>query len=117
MKKLDLVLRVIFALFITGAAFSELTRQPAVVQSAQAIQMPYYIMYILGVAKIAGAIVLVFVANRTLKEWAYAGFFFNLTGAIIALVATNPIFPDVVIAPIAWVFLITSYYVYKTQSL
>lgn len=80
MRKAEIVLRWIFCLFIAGAAISELTRQPAVVKSAAAIEMPYYIMYILGVAKLAGVLVLLFVSHRTLKEWAYAGFFFNLIG-------------------------------------
>lgn len=42
---------------------------------------PAYIMTILGVAKILGAVALVQTRFVTLKEWAYAGFAFNFLGA------------------------------------
>ena len=42
---------------------------------------PAYILTILGVWKLLGAIVIVLPGLPRLKEWAYAGFFFDLTGA------------------------------------
>jgi hypothetical protein len=42
---------------------------------------PIYILTILGVAKILGAIGIVQGASRTLKEWAFAGFTFHFLGA------------------------------------
>lgn len=42
---------------------------------------PLYLLTILGVAKLLGAIVLVLETFKTLKEWAYAGFAFDLIGA------------------------------------
>lgn len=42
---------------------------------------PLYLLTILGVAKLLGAIVLVFGTFKTLKEWAYAGFAFDFIGA------------------------------------
>lgn len=45
---------------------------------------PTYIIYPYGVAKILGVIALWFVSNRTIKEWAYAGFFFAFILAFFA---------------------------------
>jgi uncharacterized membrane protein YphA (DoxX/SURF4 family) len=42
---------------------------------------PLYFAYILGVCKLLGAIVITVPGLPRLKEWAYAGFFFNLTAA------------------------------------
>lgn len=48
------------------------------------IGYPLYIMYIIGVWKILGVIAILLPNFKLLKEWAYAGFFFLLTGALIS---------------------------------
>jgi hypothetical protein len=45
---------------------------------------PAYIMTILGVCKILGAVALVQTRSVVLKEWAYAGFAFNFLGASVS---------------------------------
>jgi len=45
---------------------------------------PTYIIYPLAVAKLLGVIAIVTNKSRTLKEWAYAGFFFNFVIALSA---------------------------------
>lgn len=47
----------------------------------EALGYPTYIVYILGVWKLLVAPALLSPGFRRLKEWAYAGLFFNLTGA------------------------------------
>ena len=42
---------------------------------------PEYLLPFLGVAKLAGCIVIVLPYFKRLKEWAYAGLFFDLIGA------------------------------------
>lgn len=48
---------------------------------------PLYFMTILGVWKIAGVITLLMPKYPLLKEWAYAGFFFAMSGAVISHLA------------------------------
>lgn len=43
---------------------------------------PLYFMYIIGVWKILGVIAILIPKFTLLKEWAYAGFFFLMTGAL-----------------------------------
>jgi hypothetical protein len=43
---------------------------------------PAYILTLLGVMKVLGVIVVLIPKYPLLKEWAYAGFFFLITGAI-----------------------------------
>lgn len=45
---------------------------------------PTYIIYPLAAAKILGLITIWFIDNKSLKEWAYAGFFFNFVLAFFA---------------------------------
>jgi hypothetical protein len=45
---------------------------------------PVYFLTIIGVWKILGVIAILSPKFPLLKEWAYAGFFFNMTGAIVS---------------------------------
>ncbi len=45
---------------------------------------PAYLMTIIGVWKILGVIVVLIPKTPLLKEWAYAGFFFLMSGAVIS---------------------------------
>jgi uncharacterized membrane protein len=45
---------------------------------------PLYMMYILGVWKVLAVIVILLPGFKLVKEWAYAGLFFTMTGALIS---------------------------------
>lgn len=45
---------------------------------------PDYLMTMLGIWKILGVIVILMPKLPVLKEWAYAGFFFAMSGAVIS---------------------------------
>ncbi|WP_460667158.1 DoxX family protein [Larkinella knui] len=53
---------------------------------------PLYSMKIIGAWKIVGGVVLLLPGYVLLKEWAYAGFFFLLTGAVISHIASGDAF-------------------------
>ena len=71
---------------------------------------PLYLLTIIGIWKILGVIAILIPRFVLLKEWAYAGFFFVMTGAIFShLSAHNPgdIFPSLlllVLTLISWYF-------------
>src|SRR6185295_867667 len=48
---------------------------------------PVYFLTIIGVWKILGAVAVLIPKFPLLKEWAYAGFFFLMTGAIFSHIA------------------------------
>ena len=58
------------------AAFAYLTTSPEAVENFRHVGYPQQLRVLLGVAKLAGAIVLLLPRLPTLKEWAYAGFTF-----------------------------------------
>jgi uncharacterized membrane protein YphA (DoxX/SURF4 family) len=54
---------------------------PFAIQGMAHLGYPLYIIRFLGVAKILGAVAILTGLSRRLKEWAYAGFVFDLIGA------------------------------------
>jgi uncharacterized membrane protein YphA (DoxX/SURF4 family) len=63
---------------------------PDVLQSPQAVEFighlgyPAYFVTLIGIWKMLGAVALLVPRFPRLKEWAYAGMFFDLTGASIS---------------------------------
>jgi len=60
---------------------------PFVTQVVTSLGYPVYILTILGILKIPGAIALVVPGFLRLKEWAYAGIVFELAGAVASQAA------------------------------
>ncbi|MEX0721241.1 MAG: DoxX family protein [Balneolaceae bacterium] len=74
-----------------------------------------YVSTILGAAKILGAIVLVMGMFKTLKEWAYAGFAFDLIGASASGAYIGEIL--VVIVPLVYLaVMFLSYFLWKKMD-
>ncbi|MEO0724320.1 MAG: DoxX family protein [Bacteroidota bacterium] len=69
---------------------------------------PSYIVIPLGIAKVLGLIAIWLVPNESLKEWAYAGFFFEIVLAFFAHVMISD--GQQMGAVIAMVLLLTSYF-------
>jgi uncharacterized membrane protein YphA (DoxX/SURF4 family) len=73
---------VVFNIFTGGLA--ELALLKPNVEGMQALGYPIYMMIILGTWKMLGSLALLVPRFPRLKEWAYAGIFFNMTGAAIS---------------------------------
>ena len=78
---------VAFAMFSGG--IGELTRQPGNLEVVTILGYPTYFLTIIGLWKVAGAIALLVPRFPLLKEWAYAGIFFNMTGAAASHLAVG----------------------------
>ena len=71
---------------------------------------PVYIIYPLALAKILGLIALWVNSYSTLKEWAYAGFFFDF---VLAFFAHAMIGEDFIPALMATLLMLTSYFSWR----
>lgn len=71
---------------------------------------PLYMLSILGVWKILGVIAILVPKFPIVKEWAYAGFFFVMTGAAISHIAMKEPFVEVVPSLILLTAIIASWY-------
>src|SRR6185312_6675314 len=78
---------VVFELAIGGAW--DVLRVPQVRGFIEHLGYPPYFLVILGTWKLLGAVALIIPKFSRLKEWAYAGVFFDLTGAVVSLFASG----------------------------
>ena len=60
----------------------DIQRAPQVRGLIERLGYPLYFLVILGIWKLLGAVALIIPRFPRLKEWAYAGVFFDLTGAV-----------------------------------
>ena len=67
-----------------SAAYFYLTAAPQAVENFRNVGYPQQLRVLLGIAKLAAAIVLLVPRLPTLKEWAYAGCTFMWIAAIVA---------------------------------
>ncbi|HAC93095.1 MAG TPA: hypothetical protein DCF63_21055 [Planctomycetaceae bacterium] len=75
---------VLFSLAMGFGGVADLMKSPEIVESMKKLGYPEYLALILGVWKIGGVIAILLPGFGLLKEWAYAGFLFDLTGASIS---------------------------------
>jgi len=71
---------------------------------------PLYMLSILGVWKILGVTAILLPRRPLLKEWAYAGFFFVMTGAAISHIVMKEPFVEVMPSLTLLVAIIVSWY-------
>jgi uncharacterized membrane protein YphA (DoxX/SURF4 family) len=71
------------------SAFASLKQNPDGIAMMKHIGYPYSVLTLLSIAKILGVIAILVPGFPRLKEWAYAGFTFDLVGAIYAFLAVG----------------------------
>lgn len=74
---------------MSGVMYLSQNQNPQVMEGIAAIGIPYFLIQLLGVAKILGALALVYPRFSKMTDWAYAGFTFTLIGAAWTHIATN----------------------------
>ena len=84
---------------------------PGSLESMTNLGYPVYFVTILGISKILGVVALLIPKFPLLKEWAYAGFFFMMSGAIFTHIAAgssmSEIFPSLLLLTlivVSWYF-------------
>ncbi|MGB0178388.1 MAG: DoxX family protein [Owenweeksia sp.] len=115
MKKRDRIIYWVATLWLSlgmvSTAIVQLIKMDEEVENITTLGYPPYILTLLGVWKILGVVAVLIPRFPLLKEWAYAGFFFTMSGAIVSHLAVKDefttIFPPVlllVLTIISWYF-------------
>jgi len=81
-----------FSAMMLMSAFMYLTMNPELVKGFNAAGLPLYLVYLLGVAKFLGVVGLLVPGFPKIREWAYAGYTFNLLGAAWVHISTSTAF-------------------------
>lgn len=74
--------------FLVGGAY-QIARSPQAVEGFAHLGYPAYFVSFLGVWKVLGALTLLAPGLPRLKEWAYAGIFFDVSAAVVSLIAVG----------------------------
>ena len=99
------------ALMIFSAASGLKPTDDAIKLMHDGLGYPVYFIQFISVAKLLGAITILIPGLNILKEWAYAGLFFDLAGAIYSGVASSGMFDPMMLGMLAWIIPgVLSYY-------
>lgn len=109
-KKIYLTGSILISIWFGLSGFFELTRNPTVRDVTRKLGYPEHFIYILGVFKILGVILLL-IPNRfnRLKEWVFAGMLFDIVFAFFSKIAVLGL-SSVTDTLIAFVILAVTYY-------
>ena len=99
------------ALGMSSSGVVQLLKVEAEIDFILKLGYPYYFLTLLGIWKILGVIAVLIPKFPLLKEWAYAGFFFMMSGALFSHIAAgnavNEMFPAMlllVLTVVSWYF-------------
>lgn len=81
------VTTILFAGFMIFSSIGDIIMQPEAVKFILSLGYPEYFIPFIGWAKILGCIGVLVPGFNRLKEWAYAGLFFDLCGALYSTTA------------------------------
>lgn len=119
MKKTKILYWIITGLF---AAFMLFSAIPDALSTADAVKFmnhqlgyPNYIVPFLGIAKVLGVIAILIPGFKRITEWAYAGLFFDLTGATYSILATSGLQLSILFMVLPIIFLFLSYYLWHKK--
>ena len=87
----------LFSAFMLSSAIPNIMSTQEWVDVFKMLGYPVYMLPFIGVAKLLGVIALIVPGFPRIKEWAYAGLFFDLTGAVYSGLAVGGFNPQMLI--------------------
>ncbi len=87
----------LFCAFMLTSTIPNIRSAPEWVEIFKQLGYPPYMLPFLGVAKLLGVVALLVPGFPRIKEWAYAGMFFDLTGAVYSGLAVGGFDPKMLI--------------------
>src|SRR3569833_2521788 len=97
-----------FSIFSGGLALA--LQLPDVIKGFKPLGYPTYFISLIGIWKMLGIIAILMPGFKLLKEWAYAGIFFTMTGAVISHIASNDIHVQIIAPAVLAIFTVLSWY-------
>ena len=118
MKKTKILYWIItglFSAFMLFSAVPDILVVPDAVKLITGLGYPAYIIPFLGVAKLLGVIAILVPGFPKIKEWAYAGLFFDLIGATYSGLAQGGFQPPILFMILPIGFLFISHYLWHKK--
>jgi uncharacterized membrane protein len=94
-----------------GSGIAQLLHAEQMVEIFTHLGFPLYLMTILGVWKILAVVAILAPRFPLVKEWAYAGLFFTMTGALVSHLAVGDTQAQAILGPVFQsIFVVLSWY-------
>ncbi|GAB2982162.1 DoxX family protein [Mucilaginibacter puniceus] len=94
-----------------GSGLAQILQAKDMITLITPLGYPSYLLYIIGTWKLLGVIAILVPGFKLIKEWAYAGLFFLMTGALISHLASGDASLKAIIGPLMQtIFIILSWY-------
>ncbi|GEP89932.1 DoxX-like family protein [Chitinophaga terrae (ex Kim and Jung 2007)] len=104
---------VLTSMWFGASGFFEITRNPIVWEITQQLGYPPHFIYTLGVAKLAGVAVLLIPGKLLrLKEWVFAGIFFDIIFAFASKLSVLGL-PATTDAIVAFIMVSVTYFMFR----
>jgi uncharacterized membrane protein YphA (DoxX/SURF4 family) len=87
----------LFCAFMLTSTIPNILSAPEWVDIFQQLGYPAYMLPFIGIAKLLGIIALLVPGFPRIKEWAYAGMFFDLTGAVYSGLSVGGFHPQILV--------------------
>jgi uncharacterized membrane protein len=104
------IITVILSFCIFSGGLAQALQLKEVVQGFKPLGYPAYFISLIGIWKMLGIIAILIPKFKLLKEWAYAGLFFTMTGAVISHIASNDVHAQIISPAVLAVFTVLSWY-------
>jgi hypothetical protein len=114
-KTLFWIVTSLMAAFMLLASIPDVLRLPPAVSIFGHLGYPVYLLPFLGTAKTLGIIAVLVPGFQRLKEWAYAGLFFDVIGAVYSHLSAGDSLSGWMPAVIGLVLVGGSYFSYRRQ--
>jgi len=114
-RRIGWIVTALMAALILLSAIPDVLRVPGAVSVIRHLGYPAYLLVFLGTAKTLGVLAVLGPGPRSLKEWAFAGLTFDLTGALYSHLSVGD--PPAVWTPAAIGLFLTaaSYAAYRSR--
>lgn len=107
----------LFSAFMASTAIPDILLDPEAMKMISAgLGYPGYIIPFIGVAKLLGSVAILVPGFPRIKEWAYAGLFFDLAGATYSALSVDPSQWGILFMVLPFSFLFTSYFLHHKRS-
>ena len=104
------IITVLLSFCIFSGGLAQTLQLKQTIEGFKPLGYPTYFISIIGVWKVLGVIAILIPGFKLLKEWAYAGIFFTMTGAVISHIASNDVHPQIIAPFVLAIFTGLSWY-------
>jgi len=104
------IITAILSFCIFSGGLAQAMQAKGVVQGFKPLRYPSYFISLIGVWKVLGVITILIPKFKLLKEWAYAGIFFTMSGAVISHIASGDVSVQIIAPAVLAIFTVLSWY-------